>query len=121
MGNVAPEVFFDSGLLRTQEGIGETDQANVMMPTQPVTPFVVVQTEFLLQFPVVEFDPPARFSDSNQAAHPRRLRWEMSHPVFAGLRFCLGPFHEQPLGHSLRMLLLTPSVSRPHRGHGKTR
>ncbi len=96
-GQVTPEVFFEPRLLRTQEGISETDQTNVMMPTQPMAPLVVIQPQLFFQFPVVQFDPPARLGHSYQTAHSRRLPREVSQPVFGRFSRCLGPFDQQPL------------------------
>ena len=63
---VAAEVFFKARLFRAEEGVGDGDQADVMMPAQPVAAFVMAQTEFFFQFAIVLFDPPARFGDADE-------------------------------------------------------
>src|SRR3989304_6486501 len=90
IGKVTPEVFFKACLLRAKKGIGDAHQADVMMPAQPVSPLIMIQPQFLFQFPVIQLHSPASLGDANQSPHPRRLRAELSQPVFGRLFGFLG-------------------------------
>ena len=63
---LAPAVFFKARLLGAEEGIGDGDQADVMLPAQPLAAFVMVQPEFFFQFAIVLFNPPARLGGADQ-------------------------------------------------------
>src|ERR1700693_2682738 len=55
-------VFFTTGeTLQHQESIGSETQARMMMKAAPIAPFVMTETDFLLEFPVVTLDAPAHF------------------------------------------------------------
>jgi len=73
---VAPEVFFNARLLSPQEGVGDGDQADVMMPSQPLAALVMVQSEFFFQFAIILFDPPTGFGDADETAQLQRLSVE---------------------------------------------
>ena len=111
---LAPVVFFKARLLGTEEGIGDGDQADVMMPTQPLAPFVMVQAEFFLQFAIILFNTPARFGDAHATAQSQRLSSELGQPVLGGFGLVLRPFHQQPLHNSQRVELLLPAMGGPH-------
>src|SRR6516165_3466836 len=106
---VAPEFFFKARLLGAEKGIGNGDQADVMMPAQPLAAFIMVQPEFFLQFAIVLFDAPARLGDTDQTAQSQWLRPELGQPVLDGLGFTLGPFHQQPLHDPEQVDLLLPA------------
>ena len=72
IGKVTPEVFFQACLFRAKERIGETDPSNVMVPAQPLTALVMIQSQFLFQFAVIQLHPPASLGDAHQPPHPRR-------------------------------------------------
>ena len=65
---VAPGFFFKARLLGAEKGIGDGDQADVMMPAQPLAAFVMVQAKFFFQFAMVLFDAPAGFGGADHAA-----------------------------------------------------
>jgi hypothetical protein len=65
---VAPEFFFKACLLGAEKGIGDGDQADVMLPTQPLAAFIMVQAEFFFQFAIVLFDAPAGRGGADQTA-----------------------------------------------------
>src|SRR5487761_1386285 len=104
--------FFNARLLGAEKGISHRDQANVMMPSQPLTAFVMVQPEFLFLFPAILFNPPARFGHADQAAQPERLRAKLGQPVLGRLLLTPRPLYQQPLRHPRRMLLFPPSMRR---------
>src|SRR3990167_8174475 len=114
-GKVTPEVFFKACLLRAKKGIGDTHQADVMMPAQPLTPFVMIQSQFFFQFAVIQLHAPAGLGDAYQPPQSQRLGAELSQPVFDGLLGILRPFHQQPLRYARRMFPFSPAVSRPDR------
>ncbi len=58
--------FFESRLLKAQKSVGQRDQRDVVMPTEPMTAFEVGQPEFFFQLAVVHFDPPTRMTHSHQ-------------------------------------------------------
>ena len=66
LGKVTPEVFLEARLLGAPKGIGEAHHAGVMMPAPPVTPLVMIQTEFFFQFAIIQLHPPARFGDAHE-------------------------------------------------------
>src|ERR1700739_1843851 len=94
---VAPAVFFKARLLGAEESIGDGDQADMMMPAQPLAAFVMVQPEFFFQFAIVLFDAPAGLGGADQTAQAQRLSPELGQPVLGGLPLAGGPFHQQPL------------------------
>src|ERR1700739_4231010 len=105
---VAPEFFFKARLLGAEKGIGDGDQADMMMPAQPLAAFIMVQAEFFLQFTIVLFDAPAGFGEAHQTAQSQWLSSELGQPVLGGLGFSLGPFYQQPLHDPWQGGLLLP-------------
>lgn len=120
-GRVAPEVFFKAHLFLTQERKRERDQRHLRVPAQPVTPLVVIQPQFLLEFPVVQFHPPARPRHAHQASQSDRLWPPVCEPVVAGGLCACRPLDQQPFSPSLRMSLRLPPVRRPDFYFGKAR
>ena len=49
-----------------QEAVGGDAERGVMMEATPTAPFVVAESEFLLEVLVVPFDPPAQFGAIDQ-------------------------------------------------------
>src|SRR5947209_9126881 len=90
---------------------------SVMMKAAPAAPFKVPQPEFLLQFLVIALNNPAVFGEIDQFAE-RCLGWKRGKPVFRGLLFLLGPFHQKPF---FRMRLGAPviAVSGPYTKGGE--
>src|SRR5487761_333947 len=119
IGKVTPEVFFEACLLGTKKRISHGDQADVMTPSQPLTALVMIQPEFLFQFAVVLFDPPAGLGDAHQAPQSQRLRTKLSQPIFRRFLLTLRPLDQQPLDHPRRVRLLPPSMRRPDRKQGE--
>src|SRR3989337_611743 len=74
-----------------QKCIRRDSQSCMMMKPAPSAPFVVTQTELLLEFLVVAFDAPAHFDRLNQFGHRDGLG-QVRQPVLGGRGFCLGPF-----------------------------
>ena len=112
-----PAVFFKAGLLGAQEGIGDGDQADVMMPTQPLAAFIMVQAEFFFQFAIVLFDAPAGLGGADQTAQSQWLSAELGQPVLGGLGLVLWPLHQQPLPDPRQVELLLPAMGGPYRQH----
>jgi len=81
VGKVTPGVFFEACLLRAKKRIGDAHQTNVMMPAQPLAAFVMIQSQFFFQFPVIQLHAPAGLGDADQAPQPGRLRVDLSQPV----------------------------------------
>src|SRR3990170_2350616 len=121
IGKVTPEVFFKACLLRAKKGIGDAHQTDVMIPAKPMTPLVMVQSQFFLQFTVIQLHAPASPGDAHQAPQSRTLRAQPSQPVFRGLFGFLRPFHQEPLRHPRWVFLLAPTVSRPNGEQGEAR
>ena len=82
IGKVTPEVFFKACLLRAEKRIGDAHQANMVMPAQPVTPLIMIQAQFLFQFPVIQLHPPAGSGNADEAAQPDGLPSPVGQPVF---------------------------------------
>src|SRR5215469_11578756 len=112
---VAPAVFFKACLLGAEEGIGDGDQADMMMPAQPLAAFVVVQTEFFFQFAIVLFDAPAGLGGADETAQSQWLSTKLGQPVLGRLLLACRPLHQQPLPDPRRAGLLLPAVGGPHR------
>ncbi len=81
--------------LPQQEGVGQTDKRDVMMPALPAAPFVMVQSQFLFQLLVVLFDSPAQFGQLHQASE-RDPRGQVREPILRGSFGLGGPLDEQP-------------------------
>ena len=81
---VAPAVFFKACLLGAQEGIGDGDQADMMVPAQPLAAFVMVQPQFCFPFTIVLFNPPAGLGGADQTAQSPWLSPELGQPVLGG-------------------------------------
>ena len=107
---VAPEFFFKARLLGAEKGIGDSDQADVMMPTQPVAAFIMVQAEFFFQFAIVLFDAPAGLGSADETAQSQWLSTKLGQPVLGGLLLACRPFHQQPFPDPLQVCLLLPAV-----------
>src|SRR3972149_2312649 len=114
LGKVTPEVFFLACLLGAEKQKRHRHQADMMMPAQPVPPFVVIQSQLLFQFSVIQLYAPAGSCDADEATQPDRLPAPVRQPVFDGLRRLLRPFHQEPLRHPRRMFLFPPAVRGPH-------
>src|SRR5271169_2956181 len=117
---VAPEVFFKARLLSPQKRVCHGDEAHVMMPSQPLAALVMVQPQFLLQFTVILFHPPARLGGAHGLPQPWRSLAQLDHPVLGRLFLLLGPFDQQPFLHPRGMSLLPPAVGGPDRQQGET-
>src|SRR5215469_4636611 len=118
---VAPAVFFKACLLGAEKGVGDSDQADVMMPAQPLAAFIMVQAEFFFQFAIVLFDAPAGFGGADETAQSQRLSTELGQPVLGGRGFVWWPLHQQPLPDPWQVGLLLPAMGGPHRQHHKAR
>src|SRR2546425_6026515 len=66
-----------------------------MVPADPATPFVVIQSKFLLQLLIVLLDLPATLRQAHQAAKGISF-WQVAEEVFNGFFLRLRPFHQQP-------------------------
>jgi hypothetical protein len=82
--------------LGDQKGIGRQAHRRVMMKAAPLAPLIIREPDFLFEFFVVAFDPPAQFGEMNQflQRRPGRQRRE---PILGRRALALGPFDEQPL------------------------
>src|ERR1035437_3266320 len=121
IGKVTPEVFFKACLLRAKKRIGDAYQTNVMMPAEPLTAFVMIQSQFFFQLPVIQLHAPAGLGDADPAPQPERLRVELSQPVLGRLGRFLRPFQQQPLRTAEGRFLFPPPVCSPNPEHGETR
>ena len=77
--------------LPQQEGVGQANQGDVMMPALPAAPFVVVQSQFLFQLLIVLFDSPAQFGQLHQAAERDPLGLNTSISCFSIRPVCRLP------------------------------
>jgi hypothetical protein len=120
-GRVVPGVFLGPGLLRVQESVGQANQTDMMMPTQPMAALMMIQAQLLFQLPVVQLDAPAGLGHAHHALQPGQGCLKVHQPVLDGLWCALGPFHQQPLGHPLRVFLLAPAMGCPDLDEAKPR
>src|SRR5579863_8265560 len=82
--------------------------------------FVMVQSQFVFQLPIVEFHAPTRLGGAHQAPQSDQLWAELREPEFNGSTRLRGPLHQQPFLHPRRMLAFPP-MRRPNRKLGETR
>src|SRR5262249_6622228 len=120
-GKVTPVVFFEASLLGPQKGISQGDQRDMVVPTQPMATFKMIQAEFLFQFAIVQLDPPAGMSHANQAPQSPEGRTQLPQPILNRLLLCGRPFDQQPLRDALDALTGTPAVCGPNGQPGKAR
>jgi hypothetical protein len=62
-----------------------------MAEATPSAAFVVAETDFLLEFEIIAFDPPAHLRHIDQALE-RDVGWQFGEPVVVRLGFALRPF-----------------------------
>ena len=67
----------------------------MMMKASPTAPFVVAESDLLLQFLVIALDPPAQFGQIDQAFEGDLLG-KVGEPVLCRLGFTFRPFDQQP-------------------------
>ena len=72
-----------------------------MVEAAPSPPFEMPQPDFLFEFLVVAFDPPAHLGNINELTE-RYIFWKRRQPVFDRFFLAIGPFNQQPF---LRRLL----------------
>ena len=89
--------------LAEQEAVGRDAQSRVMMKAAPTTPLIIRESEFLLEFRMVAFDPAAR--------HGRCGRFFSELEADRVLRqYLIGP--DSPGGHSMSSQCSSRSVVR---------
>jgi hypothetical protein len=66
-----------------------------MKPATPRTSLKVIQLQFVFQFPITVFDPPATLSRSHKSLQARR-GWHVLEKVLRRMLGILWPFHQQP-------------------------
>ena len=89
--------------LAEQEAVGRDAESRVMMKAAPTTPLIIRESEFLLEFRMVAFDPPAR--------HGRCGRLFSELEADRVLRqYLIGP--DSPGGHSMSSHCSSRSVVR---------
>src|SRR5436309_14714260 len=86
----------------------------MMIPSQPLTTFEVIEAQFLLQLAVVHLNPPTRMSHSHQSTQTRQAGTQLGQPVLRRLGFPLGPFHPQPFTDPLGSFLCAPAEACPY-------
>src|SRR5579863_815363 len=92
-----------------------------MVPASPRTALKVIEANLFLELSVVHLDSPATLGEANQAAHPKRLAWQLSQPEFRGGRGARRPFH-QTLDRMIREAAVgSPSMSDPDFTAGEPR
>jgi hypothetical protein len=79
-----------------QEPVGRNAKGGMMVKAAPTPPFVVSQSEFLLQFLVVALDDPTLLGQAYQIGEFGFSR-ESGEPVSAGFGFLSRPLDQQPL------------------------
>jgi len=66
-----------------------------MAKAAPIAPFVMTQTDLLLEFPVVTLDAPAHFDGGHQDLE-RDVRRQRGQKIAGRIEFTFGPFDQQP-------------------------
>ena len=90
--------FFCAGLLRAQERKGHADHRDVVMPAEPMPALKVIQAQFLLEFAIILFDPPAAPGYPSQTVQPDRFGIQIAQPIVRRFRGVRRPLDQQPLG-----------------------
>src|ERR1700689_5200306 len=88
-----------------------------MVETAPAAPFLVAQTQLLLEFLIVAFDDPAVLGNLHQRLERDLLR-QTRQPVFGGFRCLLRPFDQKPF-FRVRLRTLVIAMRRTHADCGE--
>ena len=90
-----------------------------MMETTSATSLVVSKAQFLFQFLIIAFDPPAQLGQIDQTLEGH-VRWDGGKPILGGFGVALWPLDQQPF---LAPRFGPPFVTmrRPHPNPGKAR
>ena len=100
-----------------QESVSRDAERHVVVKASPASPFIVIEAEFLLEFLIVAFDPPAHFGGCNERGEVGIGR-QGREPIFGRRAFVLRPFDEQPFfGIGLRAPVVP--MRGPHAQAGK--
>ena len=115
-------VFFTAReSLQHEKSIGRDAQARMMMKAAPIAPFVMTETDFLLEFAVVALDAPAHLDGAHQLLE-RNVRRQGGQEIAGRLGFAFGPFDEQPFFRArpigVRGAHAYPREARAQRGVG---
>jgi hypothetical protein len=76
--------------------VGRDAQRGVMVEAPPPPPFEMPQPDFLLEFLIVAFDPPAKLGNIDELTK-RDAFWKSRQPIFDRLFRAIGPFDQQKL------------------------
>jgi len=83
-------------LFGDHESVGCNAETCVMVKATPSAAFVVAESDFLLEFEIIPFDPPPHLRLIDQALE-RDVGWQRGKPVVVRLGFALRPLDQQPL------------------------
>jgi len=78
-----------------QEGVCGDAEHPVMVEGFPAPPFVVIQSQLVLQFLVVAFDPPAELDEPHELVE-RHMLGDGREPVLRGFPLSGPPLHQEP-------------------------
>jgi hypothetical protein len=111
--------FFCAALLHAQERKGHADHRDVLMPAEPMPALKVIQAQFLLEFEIILFDPPAAPGYPSQTVQPDRFGIQIAQPIVRRFRGVRRPLDQLPLGDPLGMSLGLPGMRGPDQNLGK--
>ena len=102
-----------AGLFLTQEHERGGDQGNVVVEALPASSLEVVQAQFVLEFTVVLFHPPACFRGRHQLGQGDPLPGQARQPVARRRGFTFWPLNERDFLDAFGLRPLFPAVRRP--------
>ena len=102
-----------------QKAVCGNTEGGMVVEASPPAPFIVAETEFLLQLLVVALDPPSQLGDIDQTLKADLLG-QCGKPIFGRLGFALRPLDQQPL-FGARLAQLGIAMRRPHALPGEAR
>src|SRR4030042_490027 len=113
-GKVNPAVFFIAHPFQQQEGIGQGNQGDMMIPSLPRAAFKMIQPHFPFHLLVILFNTETSLRLSDQPSERSPMRRQTRKPVLPGVFIPLRPFDQQLLRWFLHRLSLNQSVGHPN-------
>src|SRR4030043_720075 len=113
-GKLNPEVFFIAHPFQHQEGLGQGNQGDMMIPSLPRAAFKMIQPHFPFHLLVILFNTETSLRLSNQPSERNPMRRQTRKPVLPGVFIPLRPFNQQLLRWLLHRLSLHQPIGHPN-------
>src|SRR4030043_1757550 len=113
-GKVNPEVFFIAHPFQHQEGIGQGNQGDMMIPSLPRAAFKMIQPHFPFHLLVILFNTETSLRLSNQPSERSPMRRQTREPVLPWVFIPFWPCDQQLLRWFLHRLSLHQPIGHPN-------